>query len=204
MSTAQSIYSDKEYIILSEIEARQDISQRELAQNSGISLGTVNLLLKKMIKRGLVKMETIPANRVAYMLTPAGVAEKTFKTVRYVKIYYRAIDETKQRIKSALGQFHEQYHVIYIQRSDDEINAIMATAVQEYHAVNPDKVIQLIDDTSDIAEQQSAELSKYVVLYMPDDLIEGSAINENILRCKVKTSWNCCKSGQTRFSKILI
>lgn len=181
MNVDQNINSDKEYILLSEIEDRQDISQRELAQVSGISLGTVNLLLKKMIKRGLVKMETIPANRVVYMLTPAGMAEKARKTVSYVKIYYRVINKTKQRIKLLLIQLHQQYDVIYIRRSNDELDTIIETAIHEYHDKNSMKIICMIDESSAILEHQQSELSKSVFLYIPEDVLDGDLIERKYL-----------------------
>lgn len=45
---------DKELILLDEIGRKAGVSQRELAEKSGVSLGNVNLLLKKMVKEGLV------------------------------------------------------------------------------------------------------------------------------------------------------
>ena len=135
---------DKEYILLQEIEANSTVSQRELSQKAGLSLGSVNLLLKKMIRQGLVKMELIPANRIAYMLTPAGIAEKAFKTVRYVKIHYQVIEETKQRIISSLENLHSQYEDIYILSPEDELEKIIKQAVTEYKAKNPAATIVLI------------------------------------------------------------
>lgn len=76
---------DKDYLLLSEIDANSDISQRDLSNKTGVSLGSVNLLMKKMIREGLIKMEMTHANRIIYMLTPKGMAEKAEKTVRYVR-----------------------------------------------------------------------------------------------------------------------
>lgn len=38
---------DKEHIILEEINENQNISQRQLAQKTELSLGSINILLKK-------------------------------------------------------------------------------------------------------------------------------------------------------------
>ena len=93
---------DREYIILENIDKNANITQRELSQKAGISLGSVNILLNKMIKEGLIKIEKIPADRVLYMLTPKGILEKMNKTYQYIKIHYNYIDKTKNRIKTIL------------------------------------------------------------------------------------------------------
>ena len=126
--------NDKEFLILNQLEQTPDASQRELSQQSGLSLGRVNLLLKKMISRGLVKMETIPANRVVYMLTPAGIMEKAQKTINYVKIHYNAIEETKTKIKQALGQLGEQHPSFYLMSSKDEIGSLVRLAAEELNS----------------------------------------------------------------------
>ncbi len=100
MAQNKSVFSDNEYSILSEIEKNEHVTQRELSNKLGLSLGSVNVLINKMIKEGLIKMEQISQKQVFYMLTPVGMLAKAKKTVRYLKIHYRAIFETKEKIKS--------------------------------------------------------------------------------------------------------
>ena len=55
----------------------------------GISLGAVNYSLRALIERGLVKAGNFSRNPnklgYAYALTPAGIAEKTLLTGRFLK-----------------------------------------------------------------------------------------------------------------------
>jgi len=55
----------------------------------GISLGAVNYCLRALIERGLVKASNFSRNPnklgYAYVLTPAGIAEKTLLTGRFLK-----------------------------------------------------------------------------------------------------------------------
>jgi EPS-associated MarR family transcriptional regulator len=57
------------------------VSQRALAKDLGVGLGTINFCFKALIEKGLVKMENFSQSknklRYAYLLTPAGVAEKS-------------------------------------------------------------------------------------------------------------------------------
>ena len=77
------------YKILKLVEAKPEISQRELAAELGISLGKANFCLKALIAVGLLKATNFrnSKNKLAYMylLTPTGIEEKTKITLRFLK-----------------------------------------------------------------------------------------------------------------------
>ena len=75
--------------LLRALERQPDGSQRELARDLGMSLGKVNYCLKALLAKGWVKAQNVrkSQNKVAYLylLTPAGVAEKSSLTARFLK-----------------------------------------------------------------------------------------------------------------------
>ncbi len=77
------------YKIFKLVEAKPEISQRELAKELGISLGKVNFCLKALIEKGQLKMRNFrnSKRKLAYMyvLTPKGIEEKTSVTARFLK-----------------------------------------------------------------------------------------------------------------------
>ena len=66
-----------QYNILKSIENGEQISQRQLSSQLGINVASINFALKKLTKRGLVKMLGVNPRRMRYILTPKGIAEKT-------------------------------------------------------------------------------------------------------------------------------
>lgn len=70
------------------IESRPEISQRELADELGISLGQINYQLKALKEKGLIKVGNFMRsdNKLAYvyLLTPQGVASKLSVTKRFL------------------------------------------------------------------------------------------------------------------------
>jgi DNA-binding Lrp family transcriptional regulator len=70
--------------ILNELEANAAVSQRSLASRLGIALGLTNLLVRQLVRRGFVRMIHVKPNRVRYLITPAGLAEKTRMTRDYL------------------------------------------------------------------------------------------------------------------------
>jgi len=77
------------YKLLKLLEAQPQLSQRQLAQELGVSLGKVNFCLKALIEKGLLKATNFrnSKNKLAYMylLTPNGIEEKASITLRFLK-----------------------------------------------------------------------------------------------------------------------
>ena len=84
--------------ILEEIGKNQATSQRDLAKKMDISLGLVNSFLKRLTKKGYFKITNIPKNRIKYILTPQGAAEKTRLTYKYIRFSYNFYKEARQKL----------------------------------------------------------------------------------------------------------
>ena len=74
--------------ILQAIDQQEDVTQRHLAANLGVALGLANSYLKRCVRKGLVKIHQVPANRYLYYLTPKGFAEKSRLTAKYLRISF--------------------------------------------------------------------------------------------------------------------
>tara|TARA_B100000586_G_C19743841_1_gene274922 strand:+ start:153 stop:491 length:339 start_codon:yes stop_codon:yes gene_type:complete len=76
--------------LLRKLESNPEYTQRELSQEMGVSLGKVNYCMKKLVEKGLVKLSNFSRNPnkvgYIYLLTPAGIEEKTRLTFAFLKI----------------------------------------------------------------------------------------------------------------------
>ncbi len=93
--------------LLEEIERSSTSSQRDLAKKLNISLGLVNSFIKRLAHKGYFKITTIPKNRVKYILTPKGAAEKTQLTYEYIQYSYRYFKEARQKLKQLFMSLEE-------------------------------------------------------------------------------------------------
>ena len=108
--------------ILNYIEQSSDTTQRELSEQVGVSLGTINLLLKKMVKKGLIKIERLQPNSIKYFLTPAGIANKIERTYRYVVRTYQEINRFRSRIvtvTNAIASVNHADHICFLGEGDE-------------------------------------------------------------------------------------
>jgi EPS-associated MarR family transcriptional regulator len=71
------------------IETRPDLTQRQLAQELGVSLGKAHYCIKALIDKGLVKMGNFSQNQkkleYAYLLTPSGMKSKAMLTAHFLE-----------------------------------------------------------------------------------------------------------------------
>jgi DNA-binding MarR family transcriptional regulator len=70
--------------LLDTVAGQEAANQRALARNIGISVGLVNALVHRAVRKGLIKIKQAPARRYAYYLTPKGFAEKSRLVAQYL------------------------------------------------------------------------------------------------------------------------
>jgi DNA-binding MarR family transcriptional regulator len=92
---------------LEALDEKPDITQRDLASRLGIAVGLANACLRKMARKGLVKIKRINSRNITYHLTPAGIAEKARLSLQFAETtidYYRRakalVSETLARLES--------------------------------------------------------------------------------------------------------
>jgi EPS-associated MarR family transcriptional regulator len=77
-----------EYRALKILERQPDLTQRQLAEELGVSLGKTHYLVKSLIDVGWVKFDNFQRSNnkwgYAYLLTPMGIVEKAALTARFL------------------------------------------------------------------------------------------------------------------------
>lgn len=90
------------YRVMRLLQQHPDMSQRELADKVGISLGALNYCLRALIEKGFVKLGNFQnskhKSRYAYILTPVGLAHKMAMTGRFLKRKIEEYEALKQEI----------------------------------------------------------------------------------------------------------
>ena len=94
------------YRLLKLLEGNPELSQRQLAEALGVSVGKVNFCLNALLERGLVKVRNFRNSNnklaYAYYLTPKGAREKIRTTAGFLKrklAEYQAIEKEIEELK---------------------------------------------------------------------------------------------------------
>ncbi len=93
---------------LEQVDNNKTSSQRAMAGELNISLGLVNSFIKRLAKKGYLKITSIPKNRIGYILTPRGVAEKTRLTYLYIQHSYNFYKEARQKLRDLYNDLENQ------------------------------------------------------------------------------------------------
>ena len=100
----QAQQEDVRFRILRLLQDNPHLTQRELAETLGISLGKANFCVKALLDKGLIKLNNFKASRnklaYSYLLTPAGVAEKAALTARFLGRKMAEYEQLKAEIES--------------------------------------------------------------------------------------------------------
>ncbi len=96
--------------VLRRLQQTPEVSQRVLAKELGISLGSINFCFQALVEKGWVKMQNFSQSknklRYAYLLTPTGVAEKSKLTTEFMKrkvAEYEALQLEIEILKSEIS-----------------------------------------------------------------------------------------------------
>lgn len=91
--------------ILRLLSSKDDLTQRDLSNHIGISLGKTNYLLKKLIKRGFISVKHFVErdgkfNKIRYFLTKEGLDFRLKLTYHFLKRkedeYYKIREEWRE------------------------------------------------------------------------------------------------------------
>jgi EPS-associated MarR family transcriptional regulator len=103
-SRQAKLQEDTYFRVMRILQENPDLTQRELAEKLGVSVGGLNYCLKGLIDKGFVKMANFSKSKnkfkYVYLLTPRGIAEKVALTNRFLERKMREYDALKLEIET--------------------------------------------------------------------------------------------------------
>lgn len=101
-SKRTKLQDDTHFRVLRLLQENSEMSQRELAEAVGVSVGGMHYVMKALIEKGLVKLGNFTAasdkRRYAYVLTPKGIAQKAMLTRTFLVRKMEEYEALKQEI----------------------------------------------------------------------------------------------------------
>jgi EPS-associated MarR family transcriptional regulator len=102
------VYQEAHFRVLRLLEGNPQMNQRDLAAAAGVSLGKTNYCINALLEKGLIKVQNFKSNKrklaYAYLLTPAGIAEKAALTQRFLT---RKMEEY-EALKAEIDQLKQE------------------------------------------------------------------------------------------------
>ena len=109
-----STQEETHFKVMRLLEANPDLTQRELAKELGLSVGSINYCLKALIDKGLVKMKNFATSKnkfgYVYVLTPTGISEKAVITHRFLRRKMDEYEALKAEIQVLKAEISEEFN----------------------------------------------------------------------------------------------
>lgn len=99
--------SDRDLILLEEIENNPNATQASLASRLGVAVGTVNWHLKRLVAKGYVKVRRVERRKLLYIITPEGLTLRANLTIDYIENQFRLYRMVRQRTLEAVEQVRQ-------------------------------------------------------------------------------------------------
>jgi DNA-binding PadR family transcriptional regulator len=103
------LQGQRDLLLLSELDRDGGATQRTLATKLGVALGLTNLYLKRLARKGYIKVTTIPHSRIRYLLTPQGFTEKSRLTYLYMQYSLMHYRDMRTRLKEMMSMFYHAH-----------------------------------------------------------------------------------------------
>lgn len=102
---------DVHFRVLRLLESRPDASQREIAEELGVSLGAINFCVKALIDKGHIKLANFKASKnklgYVYVLTPEGLAHRAQLAAGFIKRKLAEFEAIQAELEQLRGEFTE-------------------------------------------------------------------------------------------------
>ena len=99
---AKQVSDEREFELINILGTPLGANQRDLSRLMDLSLGMTNMLIRRLIAKGFLRIEQLNKRKVKYLLTPKGFAEKMRKSIKYTLKTVNSIGLIKNRIKEVL------------------------------------------------------------------------------------------------------
>lgn len=110
------VNQDLQYKVLKLLEANPDLTQRQIAERLGVSLGKTHYLVKSLSDVGWIKFGNFQRSDrkwgYAYLLTPKGISEKASITVKFLERKQKEYIKLHQEITELKEEMEKQKNLI--------------------------------------------------------------------------------------------
>ncbi|OGX34811.1 MAG: hypothetical protein A3C36_01385 [Omnitrophica WOR_2 bacterium RIFCSPHIGHO2_02_FULL_52_10] len=152
------ILNEREFELINIIGAELGSNQRDISRHMNLSLGMINILVRRLIAKGYIRIEQLNKKKVQYLLTRKGFTEKMRKSVKYTMKTISSIGLIKNRVREILHDLH-------------------AKEVRNFYYYGNSDIFTLVDMV--FRESMAEHCSLQILKEIPE-----TAVNGTLLICK--------------------
>jgi len=122
--------NERELRVIEEVGRDKNLTQRKISHSLGLSLGTTNLILKKLARKGYIKMRQLNRRKIQYILTPKGFAEKVKKSYRFFLKTIHSLKMMERKIQELVLTEYQKGKTHFIIFGDGELADVIEISLR--------------------------------------------------------------------------
>lgn len=123
--------NESEFRVIEILDQNYNITQRIIATKAGISLGLTNIIIKRLVKKGFIKIKNMNKKRILYNLTPKAIIEKSHRTYNYFERTVKDVVRIREKIQQEILNKNKYDSAKVVVLGNNEISEIARWAIQE-------------------------------------------------------------------------
>lgn len=124
---------EREFELVNIIGAALAKNQRDLSKQMNMSLGMTNMLLRRLVTKGYIRITQLNKRKVQYLLTPKGFSEKMRKSVKYTIKTIDSIGRIKKGLADLINQPALLSNRLWCILGGDDLGGLIEYMVKEQH-----------------------------------------------------------------------
>jgi DNA-binding MarR family transcriptional regulator len=101
---------EREFELVNIIGAELGANQRDLSKLMDLSLGQTNMLIKRLVSKGYIRISQLNKKKVQYLLTPKGFTEKMNKSIKYTLKTINSLSLINNKLTAVLQKLIKDGH----------------------------------------------------------------------------------------------
>ena len=187
----KEVLDEREFELINIIGPKLGLNQRDISRHMNLSLGMINMLIRRLISKGFIRIKQLNKRKVEYILTPKGFTEKMRKSVKYTLKTMNSIGLIKNRLKEVLLGLVEKGERKFVMLGESDFAILVEMVLkeicpQEYTLVHvreiPKKGIDGILLVCKEIDNSIDDLSSTDHVYLVHELAKDDGLLNNITK----------------------
>lgn len=174
--------NEREFELINIVGAELAANQRELSRHMNLSLGMTNMLLRRLITKGYIRIRQLNNKKTQYILTPKGFTEKYHKSLHYTLKTIRSIGLIRNQLNIIIQRLYQQGERVFFVLGNSDLAELVEISLKqpqwdgvtfsrvEHVSDHPEGIVFICREQMDIPQPTSARCV---------DLIKELASQEN-------------------------
>jgi len=123
--------NERDFELINIVGGQLAANQRDLSRHMNLSLGMTNMLVKRLVTKGYIRIKQLDRRKVEYILTPKGFTEKMRKSVQYTLKTINSIGLIKRNLAEILRQLYLQGERKFYVLGETDLSVLIETVLRE-------------------------------------------------------------------------